>query len=363
MRPRTTIIADDLTGALDAAVQFRTRSEISVTVDLNGAPRSIADVCAHVVPTRDATEDEAVRLAHAALGHYDGGGRTFKKIDSMLRGHWAMEVLLLASRPGFDRILLAPAAPRLGRTTRDGMQHGPDGRPVADIVGALRRRAAPDVVTWSPGVDLPVRSRIVVCDARTDADLAELVSRARELPGRGLWCGSAGLAGALAGGQPLQHEFAHLRTPRLAIVGTNHPVTAAQLADVAARSPERIHPLPAGSDTAPPGDAVHFPDLPPGAETAEIARRLARLLPNLPEPGCCLVTGGETLQTMCRLIGATHLAVEGEVDPGVVVSTLHSQLWGETQIVSKSGGFGRASLLSAFLGCGSAPVRGSPVAG
>ena len=50
----------------------------------------------------------------------DGGAPAFKKIDSLLRGHVALELAACMRR--FDHCVLAPAFPFQGRITRDGRQ-------------------------------------------------------------------------------------------------------------------------------------------------------------------------------------------------------------------------------------------------
>ena len=76
---------------------------------------------------------------------------------------------------------------------------------------------------------------VFLCDADDEADLMEIATSPALSPPV-LWCGSAGLARALARpGTPMSLAEA-LPPPRLLLVGTAHPVTLAQL--------ERLDPVP-----------------------------------------------------------------------------------------------------------------------
>jgi uncharacterized protein YgbK (DUF1537 family) len=150
-----------------------------------------------------------------------GADIAFKKIDSLLRGHVAVE--LGACMPYFDHCVLAPAFPFQGRITRGGHQLARDGHGWRDS-----------------GVDLPAALRecgltVPVRDAETDADLDAIVTAGRMLSGRVLWCGTGGLAGALAGSRVVPSP--ELPRPILALIGSDHSVSAAQLA----ATDERLH--------------------------------------------------------------------------------------------------------------------------
>jgi Sugar-binding N-terminal domain len=71
---------------------------------------------------RDGNERTAVACTRDSLGCYSGADLAFKKIDSLLRGHWAAELAEIVKSCTFRRIVLAPAVPAQGRLTRDGLQ-------------------------------------------------------------------------------------------------------------------------------------------------------------------------------------------------------------------------------------------------
>src|SRR5690242_9523754 len=225
------LLADDLTGALDSAARFATTSApVAVIWQASTAVGSVAmdsgtrDLPAALVPSR---LQPFVPLLAA-------GAPAFKKIDSLLRGHVAQE--LAACLGAFDHCVLAPAFPFQGRITRHGRQFVWGGNNWQDT-----------------GVDLQAELRqlgiaVQVRDAETEQDLHDLVDEARRLEGRVLWCGSGGLAGALAGDAPPPRPV--LARPLLALIGSDHPVTRAQIAAVPAplRASLITCRLPPGTD-------------------------------------------------------------------------------------------------------------------
>lgn len=142
-----------------------------------------------------------------------------------------------------------------------------------------------------------------------------------------------------------------IRPPVLVLMGTGNAVTRAQLAALpAAPTPAlRVQALALA-----PGTAA----APAGAALEQLVARVAAG----PPPTTAIVAGGETLMRLCRALGTTRLAVAGELEPGVPVSTMAGGRWSGTTVVSKSGGFGDAGLLSRLLApalgrgrCGAVP--------
>jgi D-threonate/D-erythronate kinase len=310
------LLADDLTGALDSAAGF-----VPLTGPVATAWRRDANAAAIDTGTRDLPEAEA----RTAIARYapllESGEPAFKKIDSLLRGHVALE--LAACMRSFDHCVLAPAFPFQGRITRNG-----------------RQLVRTDDGWRATGVDLAasLHARGVtahLCDAATDADLDAIVAQGRALAGRVLWCGSGGLAGALAGRRPV--PCPDLPRPILALIGSDHPVTAAQLAAV----PE-LHGTAAFTAALPAGT-------PRDIACRIITARFVTLLNAIPRPGTLFVTGGETLRALCDALGVTHLDVDGEIEPGVPTSILRGGAWDGQRLVSKSGAFGDAGFLRRLL--------------
>ena len=185
------LIADDLTGALDTAAQFTGRvGPLPVLLDQTTALSEAS--YALNLSCRDGDETTAVACTRDSLHCYSGADLAFKKIDSLLRGHWAAELAEIVRSGMFRRIVLAPAVPAHGRVTRDGLQmlaqSSGDPLLIKDIAAELKRHSVS-----SRDVDCDV----VVLDAASDADLDAIAKRYANQPTT-LWCGAAGLARALA---------------------------------------------------------------------------------------------------------------------------------------------------------------------
>jgi uncharacterized protein YgbK (DUF1537 family) len=318
------LLADDLTGALDSAARFVPLTGPVATTWCTDARAAAVDS-----GTRDLPEAEARTTIASYAPLLADGAPAFKKIDSLLRGHVALE--LAACMRWFDHCILAPAFPFQGRITRNG-----------------RQLVRTDTGWRDTGVDLAaslqahgVTARL--CDAETDADLDAIVAQGRALSGRVLWCGTGGLAGALAGRHSVPSP--DLPRPILALIGSDHPVTAAQLA--------AIPDLHADAAAIAPGTAavtVALPDATPRDVACRIiTARFVAFLDAIPRPGTLFVTGGETLRALCDALGVTHLDVDGEVEPGVPTSILRGGAWDGQRLVSKSGAFGDAGFLRRLL--------------
>src|SRR5688572_939807 len=118
-------LADDLSGALDAAAAFHEAGRsVIVTLSPDKLPTMpAADVVGITTETRNASAAEAAALVAAAIaqGRVRGARLLYKKIDSTLRGPVAAEVTALAAAMPHATILFCPANPRAGRTVRDGV--------------------------------------------------------------------------------------------------------------------------------------------------------------------------------------------------------------------------------------------------
>jgi D-threonate/D-erythronate kinase len=346
------LIADDLTGALDTAAQFTGRiGPLPVLLDRTiGAPEGSY---ALNLSCRDGGEKTAVALTRDSLSCFSGADIAFKKVDSLLRGHWAAELAEIVKSGSFRRIVLAPAVPAQGRLTRDRLQMlaRPSGDPmlIKDIVAELKRHGVS-----SRDVDC----EIVVLDAASDADLDAIAKRYANEPAT-LWCGAAGLARALAQQPP--RDARPLSQPHLVVVGSRHPVSLRQVEVCGVARPDWLAPMGGESSFVGRvlttletfGCCIVLPALPSGFTEAEAAERIARglelLCGRLPPLGGLTVVGGETFAAFCRVLKATRLSVEGEFLHGVPVSRMESGLWSGTDCASKSGAFGEPDWLLKHL--------------
>jgi uncharacterized protein YgbK (DUF1537 family) len=336
---RFRLLADDLTGALDSAAAFvRAFGPVPVAwIDDPDAPVLALDSFSRDTDVLTA----GVRMAPLASA-LAGADLAFKKLDSLLRGHVAAEIAACEAVGHWDAVVVAPAFPAQGRITRHGRQlaHGSD-------VGVDLARAFADVCIMvahrRPGDDLP--PGVSLWDAESDADLDIIAGLERR---RVLWCGSAGLAAALARRVDATRKAATIALPRpvVALVGSDHPVSSGQLAACATVLNTKAQAIGHG--------AVVTVTIPPDTARSDaallIAAGFADMLARIDPPGTLVVVGGETLRAVCMALDADGLTVDGEVAAGVATSRLRGGRWDGLRIVSKSGAFGDAGLLARLLG-------------
>lgn len=337
------ILADDLTGALDSAARLvATFGPMPVRWTPCARPQGslVFDT-----GSREADRVAAVAAVAAALPMLAGADIAFKKIDSLLRGQTAAEIAAATRLGDFRHTIIAPAFPAQGRVTRAGRQwilgDAPPRAVDLDLVAALLTeghvvsRCRPgDVVP--PGVSL--------WDAETDDDLLRIATAGRSLGASVLWCGSAGLAGAIAGTRAPPRQPLH--APLLGIFGSDSRAIRAQLNALG----DRVRALPRDGDIP---AAIY--DLSPTimTERDDAARRIAtdiaRIAAHATPPATALISGGETLRALCLAVDADHLVVDGEFEPGVPLSRIAGGAWSGVRIVSKSGAFGDTMVLQRIV--------------
>lgn len=326
---RLLIIADDLTGALDSASGFAARGlAVRVALDLDGLAAALADpglaVITHPTGTRELSQAEAAQVLQAlgpVLQGFDG--ILFKKIDSRLKGHIALE--LQALRAGFARpVLASPAIPRLGRFVANG---------------AITGFGIDQPVPIAPHLGCAARIPEVGHDADLDAALPDDLTDA-------LYVGAAGLAEALARrlSPHAPRPIDQLPLPGLLAIGSRDPVTLAQVA----AAPLMPVAAPNGAVPALPDAALTLVQLTQGAPQmagAIVADRFAKgivaAMRRTP-PRTLFACGGETAHAILRELGITVLDLLGEALPGVPVARCPAS---GVMVLTKSGGFGPPSLL------------------
>lgn len=219
------VIADDLTGAMDAGVAVLSKGfSVIVVFDYPGAlslsPQGLAifstqsrNIPADMAYARMAENIDFIRNSGLKL--------VYKKVDSTLRGNPGSELAAILDLDPKRMIAFAPALPYNGRQTKQGIQYV-DGRPLTesdiskDPFSTVRHSGIPEILAEQTGyksgvIDIAcVRQgpaciaqrlrtfkergiRIAVFDVLDDPDFEKIVSgmNASELPL--LPCGSAGL--------------------------------------------------------------------------------------------------------------------------------------------------------------------------
>ena len=120
------IIADDLTGANDTALQFNlSGANTQILFDYTQAPEGMLNtqVWAISTETRNTPKDDAVPVVRGAVTILDeklNAEYYYKKIDSTIRGNIGTEAMTVVNELGWDAAIVVPAFPAEGRTTVGG---------------------------------------------------------------------------------------------------------------------------------------------------------------------------------------------------------------------------------------------------
>ena len=375
-----TVVADDLTGALDTGVKFCGEGRVvSVHWHVATAP---CDVLAIDTDSRGLPVEQAAALVTRRA--QDVRGAAYKKVDSTLRGPFAAESWALAQAMGLRGVLLAPASPAQGRSVRGGnlYVHGqplvqagfasdPTGSPGAsDVAAIVAAQVRVEVAHLGLGAiragagavadALSERRGVVVADSESDTDLLTL-ARALGLAAGWLPCGSAGLAQAIAterGWHPAPARLTADVRPQLAVCGSHNSASRVQVSSLAAAL--GLTPVQAGSEaetraalleqlrtyTVAVGvlPAVSLSRAEATAALQSLARAAAGLVRS-ESLHSLFVTGGETLKLVADRLQVTGLQPVGELQPGVVLSRAAVSFGEPLSIISRAGGFGDAGLL------------------
>ena len=185
--PTLRLIADDLTGALDTAVEFVGVYGPIAVERSDALSNKLPDCLAIDSGTREKTAAEAEAIVGGIAPLLQGADLAFKKVDSLFRGPWAAELAACFRLGHWQHCILAPAFPHHGRHTRGGRQvlyAGKDAwRDVSgDLVARLRAEGLPAFNTTlsQNRVDAeehkPVPDGIHVFDAHSDSDLDAVIS-------------------------------------------------------------------------------------------------------------------------------------------------------------------------------------------
>lgn len=344
------LIADDLTGACDAAVHFAMRGRNTIVPIAPGAELRDPAVIAVSTDSRDlepAAARNAISAAVAGL-RISSAPILFKKIDSTLRGHTGGEIAAALTAFGCNVAIVCPAFPRMNRIVEGGCLRidGDSDFPLIEVASHLRAQGVEDCVyTVSDAIPQAICSgaHIVVLDAVCDGDLDRIAAAGLALDCRVLWAGSAGLASALARTltfRPQPRPRPAVEGPVLFCIGSDHSVTLAQqTALLSQRGALLVHPGPANRaciQSALAGGQHVVLRIPHGQVAAEWLRdELARV-----HASAVLLSGGHTASLICRIAAVNHIDLIDEIGPGVPRGVIHGGALDGVSVVTKSGGFG-----------------------
>ncbi len=267
------IIADDLTGANDTALQFHAKGcNTEILIDYKEVKKLRSNIGAIAVSTESRNIDSQTAAAKTyeacvALRENFGVEHFYKKIDSTLRGNVALEIIAALEATGKDAAIVAPAFIQEGRITIGGYQLV-KGVPIerteaardphvpiyeSSIPNILKRQldeaqkeqvglVEHAIVTKGAGpLTLKINElvaagkKLIVCDAVSVTDIEQIVMAMRKCSYDVLPCGSAGLAQALSDGwvdvyeqkQNINKKFPPL--PKLVLSGSATQLSTLQI--------------------------------------------------------------------------------------------------------------------------------------
>jgi uncharacterized protein YgbK (DUF1537 family) len=362
--PVCLLIADDLTGACDAAVHFAMRGHRTV-VSLDSLavqrPAWSAEnaVAAFTTESRGLCPPELGAM-YAGMaregGRFSSSALLFKKIDSTLRGNAGIEIAWFARAFACRSAIVTPAFPAMGRTVESGvLRVAGAGFGAIDALAYWRAQGLTECA-WAPAAGVPAAlaagTLFIAADASSDCDLDAIAAAGLASPRRILWAGSAGLAAALARAVP--HGSSAVVSPSpdhcavLFCIGSGHPVTTEQQRALAAARPllelhaETAEPLQV-AEALSAGTHVAL-RIPYGRVAPERIRQLIGRW-----RGPLVLSGGATASLVCLALGVREIRLHREVAPGIPRGAIAGGVFDGAPIVTKSGGFGERNTLIRIL--------------
>jgi uncharacterized protein YgbK (DUF1537 family) len=408
---RLGIMADDLTGAAEAAVACRRlghRAVVATCPDALSPPSGGPAVLVVDTNTRHRPPEGAARAVRDCAARLTAAGCDLlcKKTDSTLRGNIAAELCALLDRRPRAALVYAPAFPAAGRTVRDGVLRV-HGTPVAqtefhdDPLSPVTDSSVPHMLReWGShpvrsvgldalraGADLGSPGHIVVVDGEREQDLA-MAARASRGP-EFLHAGPSAFADHVARVSGLPRGQAPGDAPGgpwLVLSGSLNSVSLAQVRaaesagacmlrltpdqvfgpapgqaaveEMAARAARAwdehrlvvLHTArhPADREAYRAAAAEH--GLQPGPAAQQLTARLAATCARLLRrlgQGGVLAFGGETCRTLVDRLGVRRMEALREVVRGSGVLRAQNGLL----LGTKSGGFGNEDFLEEFKTC------------
>ncbi len=398
--PGAVVVADDLTGAADTAIQFLRPGEetllVSLASEAASPPALPGPGLAIDTGTRGSSPaDSILALQRAAtLVRERKHALVYKKIDSQLRGRPGLEIETLRRELGLRCALVAPAHPDQGRVTRAGV-HLVRGVPAAeseagrDPVAPVTESRLAVLIGQQAGVRVAhvqtaeleaeaavLRRRIerliaegheaITFDAVTRHDLDLIAEVAcRRFPDA-LLAGSAGLAAAAAAcreagatAEPALVPYcesmlfvcgstaAALRRQVGALVasGRSGAVTMTSAGVVAGACRQELKEAAleqwARGDVVlmTPGERLDAATCAPAALFAGLADLVLALVARRRPEGLFL-SGGDTASAVLRAAGVAALRLRGEVVPGAPWGVAVGGALDGVAVVTRAGAFG-----------------------
>lgn len=385
------VIADDFTGANDAGVSLALCGK-TVSVAFDTPFTASTDVLVINTDSRALKASDAAEKITRLAPEIAGAQWLVKKIDSTLRGNVAAETTALLAISGKRQVIVAPAYPAAGRTTRQGKclvkgipvnetEFASDPKtpvPVADIGDLFGECSVTKVTVEALDAALAQDTELLVVDAVSDDELDRIILAAQRCEQTPLLVGSAGLCDALA-----RYLAPVRRKQLLAVVGSMSEVAQQQIA-LAASQPGVSSVFIDVNDVLMGSTAEYLARITQALEagnhciihtcTEEVARhqvaalcqqhRLTRaelgeticsFLGELTRqtlvaraPDALYVSGGDVAIAVARALGAKGFEITGRVAQCVPYGKFLGCAW-LRPVMTKAGGFGKEETLREVL--------------
>lgn len=252
------IIADDLTGASDTAVQFakkgiRTLVSVNDNIEIGNIDPEIAVLAVDIASRHISPRDAAARAAKIVRHAKSCGVRNFyKKTDSTLRGNIGAELEAVMAAAKTDRLIFIPAYPKAERFTRNGYQYIGNDLVHTTALGGdplepLDESFVPSIIARQSDLETTVafprpaeanallqsaKKGIIVFDCHSDEDLAVIGNTLATNAALQVTAGSAGFAELLPGLLDLPQRPQSITTnsqPLLVVNGSVNEIALRQI--------------------------------------------------------------------------------------------------------------------------------------
>ncbi|MEO9459789.1 MAG: four-carbon acid sugar kinase family protein [Lentilitoribacter sp.] len=325
------VIADDLTSAADGGSPFWSKGyQVSVWRGESFLSPPLTDVVSIDCASRSLDEHAAAQATSCAVNSVRGASVLYKTIDSTLRGHIRAEIGAAYHASKRNRLVIAPAFPDAGRTTRNGVQyvHGETVCKSNFAKDPVHPVISSKVIDYIPS-DI---HNVVILNAETQQELNEQVATLGEFSTT-LWVGSPGMAIALAHQMPFVPRATNqlLKTKSvLVVVGSANPISRLQASKLCFE--HRALCL-----TPPDARSLH-----PKKVLDELINSAAR---SIDQFQAIIATGGDTMEAILNRLDILRFMLTGEIEPGFPIGTANLADGRPITLAIKAGGFGDENTL------------------
>lgn len=403
------IIADDITGALDTGVQFikygiKTAVVVQKEINFEQWNHNLTEVLVVDVETRHTEEKQAYEIVYQIVKKSVAAGvrYLYKKTDSGLRGNISSELSAVLDASGKKFMAFVPAFPKMNRKTIHGV-HFIDGVPLkASVFGQdpfepVSNSYIPDMFVGTGAIiksykqadeyDTAVNEKTIgIFDAESQKDLRRVASHLKKENQLNVIAGCAGFADAFAksiGFHKREKKIPIINKPLLVLCGSVNPISKEQinyaekfgferitlasepylnldfldskegetwLSELSKRSKLGGHIIidTQGLDNV-NNSIINSSDFKlAGQNIAAALGRIGGRLIQQDNEKTFMIIGGDTLLHFIEYTKCSDIEIQCEISEGVILSRVHlynQDIW----LISKSGGFGKESLLIDLL--------------